>query len=172
MTPGNDDTISSAVGLTDVPEPVRVLGGFTRPDYVDCFTITTSTAADGSAEEWGRAALENTPIGRSAPALWRSLGLRLGPTPARDHVQGWKIAGRGADWLRLETSSWFMTAHAVVRVDDRHVAFALFLRYDHPVAPAIWRPVSILHRRALPVMLHQAVTSVRRSHQLVSQDDR
>ena len=101
--------------------------------------------------------LEGTPTGRSAPILWRLLGLRLGPRPSPDHVQGWTIADRGASWIRLETSSWFMTAHAVAHVADEQLSLALFLRYDRPIAALIWAPVSVLHRRAVPVMLHQAV---------------
>ena len=73
-------------------------------------------------------------------------------------MQGWKIAARGDNWIRLETASWFITAHAVVHVDDRHVSLALFIRYDRPVAALVWPPVSIMHRRAVPTMLRQALT--------------
>ena len=117
----DDDTVSTVVGLINIPEAIRCLDTLESPDYVDLFTATTSGATDRSAEEWARAVLEDTTIGRSAPVLWRRLGLRLGPTPSTDHVQGWKIADRGRDWIRIETSSWFMTAHAVVHVDDGQV---------------------------------------------------
>ena len=127
-----------------------------NPDYVDLCTVTTSEATDKSPEDWARAALEGTPTGRSAPSLWRLLGLRLGPRHSPDYVQGWKIADRGDNWIRLETASWFMTAHAVVHVDEAHVSVALFLRYDWPIAALVWRPVSIIHRRAVPAMLRQA----------------
>jgi hypothetical protein len=162
MTPGSigreeDDTVLAVVGLAGVPEAIRCVETLASPDYVDLFTATTSGATDRSAEEWARAALEDTPTGRSAPFLWRLLGLRLGPTPSPDGVQGWSIADRGEDWIRIETTSWCMTAHAVVRVDDRHVSVALFIRYDRPIAALIWPPVSVLHRRAVPVMLRQAV---------------
>ena len=153
---GKDDTVSSAVELRDVPESFRRLDTLTRPDYVDLFTTTAIGASRWSAEEWARAALEDTPTGRSAPLLWRRLGLRLGPA-SPDHVQGWKIAARGDDWIRIEAESWFMTAHAIVRVDHDEVSVALFLRYDRPVAALIWPPVSVMHRRAVPVMLRQAV---------------
>ena len=152
-----DDTVLTVVGLTNVPEAIRGLDTLASPDYVDLFTATTSRATDKSAEEWARATLEDTPTGRSAPLLWRRLGLRLGPTPSPDYVQGWKIADRGEDWIRIETTSWFMTAHAVVQVDDRHLSLALFIRYDRPIAAHIWTPVSVMHRRAVPVMLRQAL---------------
>jgi hypothetical protein len=152
-----DDTVVTTVGLSNIPEAIRGLDTLTRPDYVDCCTVTTSAAGDQSAEQWAREALEETATGRSAPLLWRRLGLRLGPTPSPDYVQGWKIAARGDEWIRVETSSWFMTAHAVVQIDDEHVSLALFLRYDRPIAAHIWGPVSVLHRRAVPVMLRQAL---------------
>ena len=152
-----DDAVIPVVGPTNIPEAIRRLDTLASPDYVDLFTATTSRATDKSAEEWARAMLEETPTGRSAPLLWRRLGLRLGPTPSPDCVQGWKIADRGGDWIRIETRSWFMTAHAVVQVDDGHVSLALFVRYDRPIAALIWPPVSVLHRRGVPVMLHQAL---------------
>ena len=155
--PEQDHPVSTFVGLTNIPEAIRRLDTLASPDYVDLFTATTSRAADKSPEEWARAALENTPTGRSAPLVWRRLGLHLGPAPSPDCVQGWKIADRGEDWIRIETTSWFITAHAVVHVDDRHVSVALFLRYDRPIAAVIWPPVSVMHRRAVPVMLDQAL---------------
>jgi hypothetical protein len=112
--------------------------------------VTTSEATDKSPEGWARAALEETPTGRSAPSLWRLLGLRLGPRRSPDHVQGWKIADRRDNWIRLEAASWFMTAHAVVHVETGQVSVALFLRYDRPIAALVWPPVAIMHRRAVP----------------------
>jgi hypothetical protein len=149
--------VVAIVGLTNIPEAIRCLDTLTRPDYVDLFTVPTSGAADKSAEEWARAMLEDTPTGRSAPTLWRLLGLRLGPMPSPGCVQGWKIAERGEDWIRVEAISWFMTAHAVVKVDDGHVSLGLFVRYDRRIAALIWPPVSRMHRRGVPVILHQAV---------------
>jgi hypothetical protein len=72
-------------------------------------------------------------------------------------VQGWKIADRGDNWIRLETASSCMTAHAVIHVEKRHVSVALFLRYDRAIAALVWPPVSIMHRRAVPAMLRQAL---------------
>jgi hypothetical protein len=149
--------VSTIVGLRNLPNAIRSLAALASPDYVDLYTVTTSEATDKSPEEWARAVLEDTPLGRSAPALWRLLGLRLGPPHSKEYVQGWKIADRGDNWIRLEAASWFMTAHAVVQVDEAHVSVALFLRYDRPMASLVWPPVSIMHRRAVPAMLRQAL---------------
>jgi hypothetical protein len=54
-----------------------------------------------------------------------------------------------------------MTAHAVVQVEDLQVSVALFVRYDRPIAALIWPPVSVMHRRAVPVMLREALRGPR-----------
>lgn len=149
--------VSSVVGVSNCPEAMRSLTTFASPDYVDVFTVTTSDAPDRSPEEWARTVLENTPIGRSAPKLWRSIGLRLGPRPSPEHVQGWKIDGRGENWIRLEAAAWYITAHAVVRIDDGELSVALFIRHDRRIAALIRPPVSVLHRRGMPRLLRQAV---------------
>jgi hypothetical protein len=157
--PKMDDTVVTVVGLGDIPETLRSHDTLASPDYVDVFTATASGVTDRSPEEWARAVLEETPTGRSARALWQSLGLRLGPTPSAEHVQGLKIAARGDDWIRLETASWFMTAHGILHIDDRQLSLALFIRYDHPIASLAWMPESAMHRRAVPAMLREALTS-------------
>jgi hypothetical protein len=162
MSPGSHETQENPsqegfVGLDNIPESIRSLDTLPRPDYADLFTARTSGATAKTAEQWARALLEESATGRSAPILWRLIGLRLGPMPSADYVQGWKIADRGDGWIRAETSSSWLTAHAVVKVDDRRVSLALFVRYDHAVAAILWPPVSALHRRGAPVMVHQAV---------------
>jgi hypothetical protein len=150
--------VASFVGVHDVPEAVRSLTTLADTDYVDLFTITTPTARDWSPEAWLRAALEEAPLShRNARALWRLMGLRLGPQGSPDHVQGWKIAARGDNWVRLETASWYLTAQAVGLVDDQHVSISLSLHYDRPIAKLVWAFVSPRHQRAVPIMLHQAV---------------
>jgi hypothetical protein len=152
-----DIPIVSVVGWANFPESIRSLDTFASPDYADLFSAAIRGSTNSSAEDWARIVLEETSTGRSAPILWRSLGLRLGPTPSADYVQGWKIADRGQDWVRVETSSWCMSAHAVLHVDDGLVSLALFVRFDHPMAGVIWAPVSRMHRRGVPIMLRQAI---------------
>ena len=148
--------VSSHVGTHDVPEAVRSLTTFTDPDYVDLFTVTTPAAADRPAEEWARAVLGYAG-GRPARVLWRLMGLRLGPRHSRDHVQGWKIAARGDNWLRVETASRYMTAQAACLVEEGQVSISLSLRYDRPIAALVWAVVSGTHQRAIPAMLREAV---------------
>jgi hypothetical protein len=151
------------VGVNAVPEVVRSRATLADPHYVDLFTLATPRATDWSAEDWARAIFEQAPLARhNARLLWRLLGLRLGPRHSPDHVQGWIIAGRGDDWLRAETASWYMTAQAVCLVEKGQVSISLALRYDHLVARPVWSIVCGPHQRAVPIMLRQAVTALER----------
>jgi hypothetical protein len=149
------DIVSSFVGAGNLPDDLRHRHTLGRVDYADGFTIEVDDRDDLSAEQWARVVLEGTPAGRSAPRLWRLLGLELGPrTP--DHVQGWRITGGGDGWVRLETRSWYLTANCVVQATEGRLSLALLLRHDRWIAPLVMAPVEVLHRRAVPGMLRQA----------------
>ena len=147
----------SVIQQRNIPEVILSLSGMDRPDYVDLFTVTTSGAADASPEQWSRTAVEDV-AGLGGQFIWRGvLGLRLTARPRTERVGGWKIADRGEDWIRLEASSWFLTAHLVTRWDAGQLSVATFIRYDHPIAPLIWVPLSAVHRRLMPGLLAQTV---------------
>jgi hypothetical protein len=139
----------------EVPEAIRLLSSL-NPDYVDVCTAMTSGATWRSPEEWARAAVESA-AGFGGQFVWRViLGLRLQSGPR--HVGGWEVAGQGENWITLEASSWFLTAHLVIKVDDEQVSVATLIRYDRAVAALMWTPVSVVHRRAMPSLLRHAVT--------------
>src|SRR5437868_3242415 len=145
----------SVVDADDVPATMRSVAAMPDADYIDVSVLAADDATEWSPEDWARATLESAPSARRFAFIpWRMfLGLRLGPWPSPDTVHGWKIAGRGDDWLRLETASWLMTCHAVVVVQDGRLSAGLFVRYDHPIAAVWWPALSIVHRRAMPVLL-------------------
>ncbi len=141
----------------NIPEGIRSLGGMERPDYIDLFSVTTNGAAGASPEQWSRTAIEDV-AGRGGQFIWRGvLGLRLRSRPPTERVGGWKIAERGADWMRLEASSWFLTAHLVIRLDDEHLSIGTFIHYDRPIAALVWVPASAVHRRLMPGLLRGTV---------------
>jgi hypothetical protein len=150
-------TVSSVVGVDQIPERVLSLITLADLNYVDLFTVTTPEAAANSAEEWARAVLERAPLARrNARMLWRLIGLRLGPPYSIDHVQGWEIAARGDNWIRLETASWYMAGQAICLVEEGHVSVSLSLHYTSPFAKVVWALIESPHQRGLPVMLQQA----------------
>jgi len=148
-----------------ISEVIRSLSGMDSPDYIDLFTVTTNEAADALPERWSRTAIEDV-AGLGGQFIWRGvLGLRLKSRRSTERVGGWKIADRGEDWIRLEASSWFLTAHLVIRLDDEHLSIGTFIRYDRPIAALIWVPVSAVRRRLMPGLLRQTVRlQVQRNH--------
>ncbi|MFK0259000.1 hypothetical protein [Streptomyces sp. NPDC090445] len=136
-----------------VPEEIRALSTMADPGYVDVFTLVGGVPGR-SPEQWAKALFEDA-AGRAGQFVWRVLlGLRLRASAHR--VAGWEVAGRGADWIRLEARSWFLTGHLVVQADDEHVSLATFIRYDRPVASLIWPPLARKHRQLAPDLLRDA----------------
>jgi hypothetical protein len=149
--------MASVTWQRTIPEVIRSLSGMDSPDYIDLFTVTINGAAGASPESWSRTAVEDV-AGLNGQFLWRGvLGLRLKSRRSTERVGGWKIADRGRDWIRLEASSWFLTAGLVFRLDDQHLSAGTFIRYDRPIAALIWVPASAVHRRLMPGLLRQTV---------------
>ncbi|QYG91726.1 DUF2867 domain-containing protein [Iamia sp. SCSIO 61187] len=149
------------VGVQAVPE-VTCDRAELNADYADRFSISLPTS-DRSALDWARLILEETPAGRGAPRLWTAIGVRLGPRPSPDHVQGWRTLAQHPTWARLGAATTYLEARAVVEADDDTLALALFVRYRVPVlGAALWWPISVMHRRGVPVMLQQARARVSR----------
>ena len=151
------ETVSTTIGVDNVPETIRRLSTLTQVDYADSYTVATTHADDRSPEAWARAVLEDTPLGHGARQLWQDLGLRLGAPNSPDHVQGWKIAARGDEWIRLETSSSWTSSEVVFFVSEDRLSLAFFLRYDSPKARETWAAVSAMHQKAVPALFHQAL---------------
>jgi len=153
--PGSE-TGNSVVGARDIPECVRALGSLPGIDYADLFTLRTK--AEATPERWARAMFGSVP----SPAerlIWRGLlGLRLarGRSPAT--VGGWRIGGRGADWIRLEAASSALSCNLVVQTGDGRVSLATFLHYDRRLGRTLWSPLSAIHRRLVPGVLRGAAT--------------
>jgi len=154
--------VPTVVQQRSLHEAIRSLSILESPDYVDVFTVA-SAVTDKTPKEWARATVEGvSPWARFV--VWRGLcGLRLEPQLSPDDLAGWKIADRGDSWIRMEASSWFMTAHIVFHVDEGHVSFATFVRYDKPMAALVWPALSIGHRRAVPDLLRYAMKRINRS---------
>ncbi len=136
-----------------MPARILALSTMAEPDYVDLFTLTGGVPGR-SPEQWAKALFEDT-AGRMGQFVWRVLlGLRLKSAPGC--VAGWEIGDRGADWIRLEARSWFLTGHLVVQADGDRVSLATFLRYDRPLAARVWPPLAKKHRSLAPDLLRDA----------------
>lgn len=140
--------------LHQIPDEIAALSGMDH-DYADLFTITTDGVPGRAAERWAYAAFDEA-AGLGGQFVWRvPLGLRLRRRPGR--VAGWRIAARGADWVRIEATSWYLTPHVVFHVDDERLAVATFIRYDRPLlAGRTWTQLSKFHRAKMPGLLRHA----------------
>ncbi|MFI6518125.1 DUF2867 domain-containing protein [Spirillospora sp. NPDC050679] len=147
--------VSGSLATRDVPAsvPASVLGlsSLSRVDYVDMFTVRTD--AEATPEQWARAMFGDVPALR-AKLIWRGLlGLRLGKERSPDFVAGWRVAGRGEDWIRLEAASPSMTDNLVVRAGGGRMSLITFVRYDRLPGRLVWTALSEVHRRLAPGML-------------------
>ena len=157
---GGGQPVEAVVGSRDAPADVLALASVTSVDYVDLFTMPVDASA--SPEGWARAMFGSEPsIGEGL--IWRVLlGLRLARGRSAGTVAGWRITGRGPDWIRLETRSPLMTANLVVRAAAGTVALATMIHHDRPAGRWLWAPASALHRLLVPGVLRRAATVVRR----------
>jgi len=148
--------MTTVVQRHQIPDEIRALSGFQSPDYGDVFTITTGETPHVSAFRWAHVGVEDA-AGAGGRFLWqRVLGLRLLPRDAPGQIGGWKVGANGADWIRLEATSWFLSGHLVFSVDGDRMSFGTFLRYDRPIARPLWAALSHLHRWVTPGFLERA----------------
>jgi hypothetical protein len=160
--------VHSAVGADNLPESVRALSSLPAIDYADHFTIAAAPEPAATPERWARAMFGDVPNAAEL-VIWRGLlGLRLTRRRSPTTVAGWQIGGRGEDWIRLETASWFLTANLLVQTAGGQVSLTTFLYYDQPLGNVVWPPLSAIHRRLVPGVLRGAAASIvgndRRKH--------
>jgi hypothetical protein len=149
----------------DVPAALRALDTLVATDYADVFTATAAEPAPRPLDAWLGSVLSRRPSGldRLPFEIQRHvLRMRLDRDSAEERLLGWPIAARGDDWLRLEATGPLMTGHLVFHADDRRLAMATFVRYEHPLAPLVWRPVSLLHRQVGLAFLRRVVAAAAR----------
>lgn len=144
-----------------ISQDVRALSSLPHIDYVDLFSVDTDTTA--TPERWARAMFGHVPSAGEL-FIWRGLlGLRLSRTRSPDTVGGWRIGGRGENWIRLEATSWWLSGDMVVLAADGQVSLATFLRYDRRLGQLLWPPLAAVHRRLVPGVLRGAVARLTES---------
>ncbi|MEO3875232.1 hypothetical protein ABGB18_41150 [Nonomuraea sp. B12E4] len=151
--------IDSAVGTSNIPESVRALTSLPDIDYADQFTLSTDVAA--TSEQWARAIFGDIPNAGELLIWCGLLGFRLSRTRSPATVAGWRIGGCGEDWIRLEAASWFLTGNLLVWTVGEQVSLGTFLYYRRKVGHGVWPPLSAIHRRLVPGLLHDAEARLR-----------
>ncbi|MFB4319585.1 hypothetical protein [Actinomadura sp. 21ATH] len=145
-----------------MPESARALSTLPVIDYADRFGL--AAGVDAGPERWARAMFGDVPS-PGERFIWRGLlGLRLARGRSPDTVAGWRVAGRGEDWIVLEAESWFLSGNLVVQVADGRVALSTFLRYERRLGAVVWPPLSAVHRRLVPGVLRGAAARIGAGH--------
>ena len=156
MTPS---LVAGAVGTQNVSDSVRALSSLTHIDYVDHFVLATDV--DATPEQWARAMFGDVPS-IAGQLIWRGLlQLRLSQGRSPDTVGGWRIGGRGPNWIRLEAASWFLAANMIVRTVDGRISLTTVLRYRRRLGQHVWPALSAFHRRLVPGVLRAATAHIR-----------
>ncbi|WP_018656598.1 DUF2867 domain-containing protein [Actinomadura flavalba] len=152
-------TVHGTVGAHAVPASLRTLGTLPAVDYADDFVFATDVAA--TPERWARAMFGDVPS-PGERFIWRGLlGLRLARGRSPETVAGWRVTGRGPDWIRLEAASRSLTANLVVRAGGGQVALGTLMHYRRPLGRLVWTPLSAVHRRLAPGVFGPAAATIR-----------
>jgi hypothetical protein len=153
--------VSRAVGTRNIPGAVRALSSLPVIDYADRFTLAVEGGRSATQEQWARAMFGDVPNGGEL-LIWRGfLGLRLSRGRSPDTVAGWRIGDSGADWIRLEAASWFLTANLLVQTADARVSLVTFLHYKRRLGGMLWPSLAVVHRRLVPGVLRDAAARIR-----------
>ena len=157
---GGDRPVEAVVGVGDAPAEVIDLTSLAAVDYLDLFTMRTDVTA--TPEAWARAMFGDEPS-REERLIWRvALGLRLASGRSPSTVAGWRISGRGAEWIRLETQGPLLAANLVVRATAGTIALATAIQHRSAAGRWVWTPASALHRFLVPGVLRRAEDVARR----------
>lgn len=151
--------VESHVGSDQVPAEIRrTFPG--RADYADAFRLPVTEHA--SAEDWARAMFGDEPSAASY-IVGTLLGERVTPGRSPETIGGNRIAGRGADWVRMESPSWLLSGATVVHAADQTLTLAVFQRYDKALGLGrlVWGALSPVHRRLAPPTLRRARKTLR-----------
>lgn len=151
-------SIHGVAGVDAIPSSVLALSSLPVIDYGDQFTLSTDIQAP--PEQWARAMFGDVPD-LAERFVWRGLlGLRLQHGRSHTTVAGWRIGGRGADWIRLEADSGLLTGNLVVRTGDGQVSLTTLVHYERGLGRAWWPPLSAIHRRLTPGVLRDAAAEL------------
>jgi hypothetical protein len=150
--------VRSPVHRVTVIDETEVLAG---ANYAGAFEVTASGADGRSPEQWVRDVFEGAPraFRRFVVVGWRYVvGLRLGPWPSPDHVLGWRIVSATSEMIILEVRSAMVTARKTLRVEGSRVTMTTFVRYERPLARAIWAAIAPVHHQTEPYLLGHAAS--------------
>jgi hypothetical protein len=133
-------------------------------DYADSFEVRLEHPDTHSAEQWARAALEDSPSAMRRLIVVvhvHVLRFRLGPDSDADHILGWPIVTAEREVVRVETAGPLLRGTIILRrTSPTRAAVTTCLFYQRPAARLMWVAVGPLHRRVSSYLLRRAADSM------------
>jgi len=154
----------AAVRQVPAPPAGRGLLTLSRVDYEDAFLARTDPAQDRTAEQWARAMLEDASpdMRRRLKWAWFALGLKHRCTRSDGFVLGWEVRRSTPDFALLGAGSRVgMPAELLFERRGDTLLVATFVQQQNVLARAMWAAIAARHRRVVPYLLRQAVSSDR-----------
>jgi hypothetical protein len=139
-----------------LPPAARRLCTLSHLDYEDAFLIEIGPAHERTPEQWARVFLEDAPITiRSAlRSGWFALGLQLASTRSERFVLGWEVRRSTPEFVILGGSSRIgLSAELLFKRHNRVLLYATLLRWENPIARAVWAGVGPVHRPVVRYVL-------------------
>ena len=146
----------------DVPAWVRARSALGACEYADLMTVPAPGARRHPPRAWAEGVVRGTArIRLFGPVVWRGvLGLDRDHSPSGRALAGWRVGAQGEDWIRLDASSWLVSAEVLLLTAEERVSLATFVRYEHPAARAVWPPIGKGHRDVVPRLLRHAARTL------------
>ena len=157
-------TWPAVVRQRSIPEQIRSLDTFAKPDYADMFTTTATGTSQIPPAQWAREVFKSGPLRVRLVLLGAGLvqraflGLPAGRNDSERLMFGWRIADGGDNWVRLEASSGLLSGHVILHRDGHQVSGATFVRYNRRLAAFVWPPVAVVHRWVARFLVRYAAT--------------
>jgi hypothetical protein len=150
--------VQRAVGPAEVPSRLAALVALPGHHYVDAFTLEFGRAQEWTAEEWARAMFED-----DRPVIVRAatrglLGVMLGRPDPRGTISGYTISESDPGMVRADQGSSLSDDQVIVSVTPGRVSLVTAVRSRTPMARAVWRVLSPLHRSFAPRVLRHAAS--------------
>ena len=132
------------------------LAGDFRPDYGDCFVITTPPGI--TARSWAASSLRGAAAdGTFSRLVWAGLlGFELAPDGTDETLVGWRVRHETPTRLDVETDGRRMAGRMVFRIEGDELAWATMFRFHAPAGRLIWAVAGHVHRAIAPRCLESA----------------
>lgn len=133
-------------------------------DYADSFELRLEHPDGHTAEQWMRAALEQSaPLIRGTIRFVHGRITRFELSSGPHSVLGWETVSSVPDAFHIETRGPMLRAEIVARrTSDRTATVTTFLFYKRRTTGLMWLVIGPLHRRIAPYLLERAAAHLTR----------